>query len=90
MTTARHTATPWEVTQVGQIASSKRLIATMDKYWADWEDDALHIVKCVNSHDKLVEALKLLHQRIWSGVLLTDKDWPKVKEQVEQALAEVE
>lgn len=55
-----HTATPWSYQKVDE----QYIIETPDlkEYvgWAENKKNAQHIVKCVNSHDELVEALKLL------------------------------
>lgn len=61
-----HTPTPWYLTEEreGQIESDKGYIIAQvyqnskKDYHKGDEANALHIVKCVNSHNELIEALK--------------------------------
>ncbi len=53
--TKEHTPTPWKVGYLG-----REIVSSVDTSVgkAYWKQDAAHIVKCVNMHDELVEALK--------------------------------
>lgn len=57
----KHTPTPWD--QINGVYTQENgyfsMVQTPDKCVADVFDkeDAAHIVKCVNMHDELVEAL---------------------------------
>lgn len=70
----KHVPTPWYSTQVdnGHIIQSAKI--NEDNYVGkcDYPEDAQFIVKCVNSHYQLLEALREAIEMIESNI--TDKD----------------
>lgn len=69
--TKKHTPTPWVLDDDGDgdykiISEEGRLIAVETSYYpiAPSVEDAAHIVKCVNMHDELVEALKWAKEQL--------------------------
>lgn len=82
----KHTPTPWPTDMVEKIwmAGLSKLIADGDLgasavaaiFDGIAKEDAAHIVKCVNMHDELVEALKALHiQALQSNVNSPANEW---------------
>jgi len=55
--TKEHTPTPWVLDEIGDIFSGKICVAVILEDDDDFTNGN-HIVKCVNMHDELVEALK--------------------------------
>lgn len=88
MTDTKHTPTPWKIenwhgdTQI--IGPEGSLICIDTTYYpvAPSEEDMAHIVKCVNMHDELVEALKDIIDRSHNDPLGTSKvlDMRKIAE----------
>ena len=77
MSEIKHTPTPWIIEhghmqqhtdiRYWQITDGQDAICNNQFCFArDSEANAAHIVKCVNMHDELVEALKLAHNGIVS------------------------
>lgn len=65
MVDIKHTPTPWRVDNLGDICiigGDEEIVCIEDDYYpvAPTEENMKHIVKCVNMHDELVEALELL------------------------------
>ena len=85
-----HTATPWCVLEgdtFGIVDDESRDIALDVCY----EDDAAHIVKCVNHHDELVAALKWavdLHNQLEAaGFVHYDPNMPEHVREIVKARA---
>lgn len=65
MTTPKHTPTPWKRSGANTIHGPDCIVAFVGGTEREvkmhsgerWEADAVHIVRCVNSHDELVAAL---------------------------------
>lgn len=94
-----HTPTPWEIKGNGkQVYGSQDIVANCDYQQANDDDEegleaddalarenARHIVRCVNSHDALVEACKAALEEL--------EDFPQDRvriKQIEAALAAAE
>lgn len=64
--TQKHTPTPWKVYQFGGVQIGQEdtgeAICSMWGDKSEGDANAAHIVKCVNMHDGLVEALRRLKQ----------------------------
>ncbi len=58
MTTAKHTSTPWHYDELGTDYYHIEDINHNAIAKTDREANAFHIVKCVNSHETLINALK--------------------------------
>lgn len=95
------TARPWEVTIIeGRDLSNKatKTICIKDVDGSqiallgnNKEVNAKHIVKCVNTHDELLSALRKLHSLLWKeNTAMTDSDWKPVRLQVEEVLAKAQ
>ena len=68
----KHTPTPW-VVSCGSIYTTEGIpIAEMDREVGNGtlpverDENARHIVHCVNLHDELVEALKITRHYLWT------------------------
>lgn len=57
MSEVKHTPTPWNVGYLG-----REIVSSVDTSVgkAYWQQDATHIVKCVNMHDELVATIESL------------------------------
>lgn len=69
----KHTQTPWKVTQDnGIVAADGQSVACVSSHIRrDWDvkkANAAHIVRCVNSHDDLLAALKELGNQLQARV----------------------
>ncbi len=64
MTESKHTPVPWRAERDnGTRVGHSTLLGANDLIISEWvwlSDDAAHIVKCVNAHDVMLEALKLV------------------------------
>lgn len=76
-TQVKHTPTPWATSEGGSKPYHSQLFFA-GKYKEQYVGEVLtknaqHIVKCVNVHDELVEALKRIHSYITCVDDYTDK-----------------
>ena len=58
----KHTPTPWTIDKkfnIPSIRNEERIVVALNRLK---DEDAKHIVKCVNMHDELVEALENIHK----------------------------
>lgn len=87
---SKHSPTPWTASTIEQItAADQRIIGDLFSFG---HTDAAHIVKCVNSHDDLVAALKEAHRALWDEQVESATGLPHlddVVEKIEKALADV-
>jgi hypothetical protein len=83
-----HTATPWKASgsNVWSDETTRIAIASNSKQTCDDENEAnaAHIVKCVNMHGELLEALR------YSIGSTTDEGWKTYRKWVEKLIAKAE
>ena len=90
--TTKHTPTPWDALGHSVLETlSGKLIARTPDYTTTAEEDAAHIVRCVNSHDALVEQVERLiriAQAAWqrSTAYTGSEDWRVIEQEAHAAL----
>lgn len=80
MTDTKHTPTPWHNKYYYIYDENGNDIADSisSKSFGLSEANAAHIVKCVNMHDELVEALKVSNEKLYN-LLFDGEDHPLIK-----------
>ena len=85
----KHTPTPWRVIKNGRIVWHKggdigEIVVRSGNY-DEAQANAEHIVKCVNSHDALIEALKGLVDWVMFNTDAIPYDLTRARQALEQA-----
>lgn len=80
MADTAHTPTPWKVADEYIFDRHRNEIATTTTSGLSFEEDeanAAHIVKCVNAHDDLVEALETLRSDCQTPIDMYERNGPE-------------